>query len=125
MTANTEKYICITEKQSKVLNKLLGISDSDINAFCDGDELLVNYDYIISDATFDHEVSVEKSFEVELLNVTIFPTDHIYYNINDIKDFDLSQDQYDNLKQTAMKNAEDVQTDYELDRARERDENYN
>jgi hypothetical protein len=99
---STNKYICINGKQAEVLNEYLGLSSDDDNAFYDGGELLLEYEYSIEDSSFDHEFGTEELYEVDFGGIyAVFDEDKV--DIDDL--FDLTPEQLDKLQEHAFKEA--------------------
>jgi len=100
---STTKYISVNATQAEVLNNHLGISATDENAFYDGCELLLEYDYNIEDVSFDHELGTEEGVDVDLGDIyAVLSEDKV--NMDDL--FDLSIEQLDELSQHAREEAQ-------------------
>jgi hypothetical protein len=109
---STYKYVWVNDKQAEVLNEYFMLSSDDDNAFYDGCELLLDYEYSIEDTSFGHEFGNEESYSVEIGNVYAV-IDEEKVHIDDL--FDLTPDQLDKLQDHAFKEAEDSfeESDYE------------
>jgi hypothetical protein len=100
---STTKYISVNEKQAEVLNDYLGLSVGDDNAFYDGCELLLEYEYSIEDTSFDHAFGTEKGFDIDIGD-TYAVLDEERVDIDDL--FDLTPEQINELSDHAVEEAE-------------------
>ena len=101
---STTKYISINDKQAEVLNEYLGLSSDDDNAFYDGGELLLEYEYSIEDVSFDHAFGTEHGFDVDIGDIYAI-LDEEKVDINDL--FDLTSEQLEKLSEHAYEEAKD------------------